>query len=387
MITQEQINRGGSKLEITRALFEAGLDRDLPIPRSTLKYYGYGLDPVLPAFLRMKTPVIVRGSHPNDYHGFIDVVPTIKNVNTVSQLEEAVKIIEESMLRPEVKAHCEDWNQPYTPEVHLLIQEQGSPIVGSMLRNPHDRNKLMIQYVNSDHRDPNDWARDIVSVALSLRSGEIFHSSDLDIPDSEIKKLIEMYEKLEASGVLDNEWSQQVEFGLCPLGFYQARPFKKFQKPADFSVWDIMQEIEKNKEVSYINSYESFGITPKEGIDMEFVGVNSINLYGPYGNVDLPNDKPYGLIVQDKLKRGVRVEQPFFDLRVYATPVNETGYLFHNDYRLIKRAQISLIEQVLRDSEGKKIHTFSGADYRNFKESRVFADGKKAIIVPRKFLE
>ena len=45
-----------------------------------------------------------------------------------------------------VRIHCEDWKQPYSPEVHFLIQEQGSDIVGSMLRHPHDKQRLIIQY-------------------------------------------------------------------------------------------------------------------------------------------------------------------------------------------------------------------------------------------------
>src|SRR3989338_3680674 len=132
MITPQLIQRGGSKLEITRALLEAGID--MPIPRSTWKYYGQSLDSILPEFNKMKKPVIVRGSHPNDYHGFIDVIPTVRDVETVQGLERAVKKIESRMYDPTVKAHCDDWGQPYSPEVHILLQEQSpSPVFGSML--------------------------------------------------------------------------------------------------------------------------------------------------------------------------------------------------------------------------------------------------------------
>src|SRR3989338_11113035 len=104
MITPQLIQRGGSKLEITRALLEAGID--MPIPRSTWKYYGQSLDSILPEFNKMKKPVIVRGSHPNDYHGFIDVIPTVRDVETVQELEIAIKRIEEEIESEDVKKHC-----------------------------------------------------------------------------------------------------------------------------------------------------------------------------------------------------------------------------------------------------------------------------------------
>src|SRR3989339_215015 len=122
MITEEKIKRGGSKLEITREVLEGRLD--IPVPISAWRYYGDDLAPLVNAFQGMKKPVIVRGSHPNDYHGFVDVVPTIRDVVSIPELEKAVRIIEDEVKSEDVRIHCEDWKQPFTPEVHILMQEQ-----------------------------------------------------------------------------------------------------------------------------------------------------------------------------------------------------------------------------------------------------------------------
>ena len=64
MISDAIIQRGGSKLEITRAVIESGLK--IPVPRSAWLYYGQDIGSLRGSFNDMRKPVIVRGSHPND---------------------------------------------------------------------------------------------------------------------------------------------------------------------------------------------------------------------------------------------------------------------------------------------------------------------------------
>ena len=52
VISQELIGRGGSKLEITRALLEQ--EADVPIPNSIWRYYGQSLDSIREGFERLK---------------------------------------------------------------------------------------------------------------------------------------------------------------------------------------------------------------------------------------------------------------------------------------------------------------------------------------------
>ncbi|MBS3136984.1 hypothetical protein J4232_01000 [Candidatus Woesearchaeota archaeon] len=96
MISEAEIQHGGSKLEITRALLEAGYGSQksgIPIQRSTFWYNGSDVEPLLKKFRRMKKPIIVRGSHPTDYHWGIDVFTTVKGISTEAELENAVRKI------------------------------------------------------------------------------------------------------------------------------------------------------------------------------------------------------------------------------------------------------------------------------------------------------
>jgi len=188
MISQNIIRRGGSKLEITRALIERNVG--IPVPVSTWKYYGQDLDSIRRDFESMRKPVIVRGSHRNDYEGFIDVVPTYRNVNDFRELENAVRYIEGATESDDVRVHCEDWDQPYTPKVHILVQEQSrSAIVGSMLRHPHDRKQLIIQYFDMNDSGP---MRSIMSSARIDKDGDFIYNSELGIHDEEIMELIKL---------------------------------------------------------------------------------------------------------------------------------------------------------------------------------------------------
>jgi hypothetical protein len=324
----------------------------------------------LPELKRMNSPFILRGSHPNDYHGFIDICPTIRDAG-IFYLEKEIKKLEDRFRNPDfvgdfIKNECKDWNQPYSQEIHKLIQEQSpSPIVGSMIRHPHDRKQLRIQYLDISDTFP---FRDAVSHACVNIYGEFRHSSS---KDKEIKELIQMYEILESSDIVDKEWSQQMEFGLRPLFFYQARPFKKFQPAECF-------EIPYSNELKCPNlsSRECFGITPKEGIDVSFF--IDLNIY--YINAD--KSRPYGIIYTTKLRRNTQKER-LGNLIVFCSTNCDWNYLQHGTYRFIKKADISFID-ILHWNLGDE--QLWERDLSEFKESRVFCNGLRGIIIPQKYL-
>lgn len=373
MISQNLIERGGSKLEITRALLEGEVD--IPIPYSTWKYYGQSLDSILSEVQKMPTPWIVRGSHRNDYHGLIDIVPTVRGISTLSGLENAVKLIEGETASQDFKAHCEDWKQPYTPEVHILIQSQSkSPIVGSMLRHPHDRKQLRIEC--NELGDKSGVSHSKIGIF-----GDFHPNSHLKIGDDEIKKLIEMYEKLENSGVIDAEWAHQVEFGLGPLMFYQARPFKKFQPATKNLDYDFLDSL------PHIRSEESFGIAPKEGIDVTFVVRDIPNLLGSSLTMDLPISEQYGLIVMGASRNSPPTGKKFGNLFVFCSSCHDFSYLFHGNYRLMKKADYSLIDIAVKKEGNLNFKPFyETVDLSDFKDSKFFSDGRSGFIIPKKYL-
>ena len=373
MITQDLINRGGSKLEITRALLEAEVD--IPIPRSAWKYFGQSLDSIKAEFEAMRKPVIVRGSHPNDYHGFIDVVPTRKNVYTFSELEKKVREIEDAVASDAVRLHSEDWGQSYTLEVHILIQEQGSHFTGVMIRHPHVTERLMIQY--QDCSRPRYMQ---VNASVTGSREEFFILDFLtDIEDRDISALIEMYEKLEKSGILDMSYSQQVEFGLRPLMFYQARPFMLFQPAREFRV-------EIPEQVPHIETTEfPYGVTPEHGTELEFVVIDADGL----AQFDRgTNTNPYGLILVNKhfaTDFKIPVGNRLGNLIAFCSPCGGHQFLYHNNYRFMKKAQYSMIEgAVVLGDNWQQISDLNSGNklFDQFRRGRILSNGFENVILP-----
>jgi hypothetical protein len=362
MITTEKIQRGGSKLEITREILESGLD--LPVPVSAWRYYGNDLAPLEAAFQRMKKPVIVRGSHKNDYHGFIDVVPTLNDVMTIHQLEKAVKIIESEVQSEEVQIHCADWQQPFTPEVHILMQEQSpSPLNGSMLRHPHKKEGYYVQYRNM--RDIERWRNPVSYARQNIPMEDFFQAeSHLGVSEDEVKQAISMFQKLEASGVLEKDWAYQVEFGLEPLMFFQARPFKKIEPALSFEIPAFENAVE---------SYDAFGITPPEGVELEFLVCTPSTLFNKNGFNQQRKDLPKNIGIYqsrrfepgDSPAKGLRVG----NLMCFYSPCSFDNFLFHENYRFMKQAEVSFLRSVPHQL------------YQNFR-ARIISNGDSGAIIP-----
>ena len=349
MISQEIINRGGSKLEITRAIIEGGLSLDIPVPNSVWLYDSDARDPrvVAEAVKELHSTLIVRGSHPNDYHGYIDVIPTHRNVRDRSQLEEAVQDILVKTASDDTRKHATDWGQPFSPQVHLLIQEQSpSTIIGSMIRHPHDKKQLRIQYADLKRRH-GDF-RDIYSFANTDKRGELIHEPQMTgIIDAEILQLIAMYERLEKSGILDPKWSYQVEFGLRPLMFFQARPFKKFQRGGKFDVPETYGQT-----YPYMTFDDAFGITPPDGLPVTFHPA-SWEHFSCDDMVLQPIQKGerYSLILVSKLSESPETRFNLGNLVAFVSPCESWDYLYHGNYRFMKKADHSCIRIWLRNIE------------------------------------
>ncbi len=381
-ISQETINRGGSKLEITRAIIESRLWSDVPVPNSVWLYHNDAKDPkvVAEAAKELHGTLIVRGSHPNDYHGYIDVIPTHRDVRRQSELEKAVQDILTKTASDATRVHAEDWGQPFTPEVHLLIQEQSpSTIMGSMLRHPHDR-RLRIQYVDIKRRFGN--GRDCFSVAEELEGKRLLHvPGTLKILDLEILALIGMYEILERSGILDPEWSYQVEFGLRPMMFFQARPFKKFEPAHDFKIPDF-----QGREHPYMEFHEVFGITPAEGVRLGFCAVYPENLYADTKALpEAATGQEYGMILTEKFVRSYPLDTRLGNLRAFCSPCLDFDYLGHGNYRFMKRAAYSFIQFDAKNVPQRDFHHSPG-ELAEFRDSTFFCNGAKGVLVPTRYL-
>ncbi len=391
MLTQELINRGGSKLEATRLFLEKGLE--IPIPKSLWLYAGESLESVKSDFEALKKPVIIRSSHRYDWHGMIGAIPTFRNKHIFKNLEDAMSITESFMRTPEIKQFSVDDCGEYTEEVHFLIQEQTSNIVGSMLRHPNDPDMILINYFNIFERERSRALRSIdefvyipnISLARYWEdTGHLYHDCCLlsdKIEDREILELIEMYKTVENSGLLEEGWTYQMEFGLDPLMFFQVRPFKPI-KIADFNFYEI--EID----CPYLRIHNTFGTTPKEGVILPFKVVESVSF--EISTQEWPVcdiTKPYGLIIDWGLKENMPITIPMGSMKAFFTG-QDLVVLLHGSYRFMKKADVSGFGY-FGDKLGEGIDLWSGLPFvlKNFRgNAKLISDGKIGAIISEEFL-
>lgn len=73
------------------------------------------------------------------------MLPTKRNVTSVDQLQKAIQDIKETAASEDLAIHAHDWGQSFSPEVHVLVQEQAaSPLMGSLLPHPQIGNLLIL---------------------------------------------------------------------------------------------------------------------------------------------------------------------------------------------------------------------------------------------------
>ncbi len=425
MLSQEAINRGGGKLEMTRALLEAGYgsqESGIPIPTSAFWYYGDPLDRLIAAFQKMRKPVIVRGSHSKDLHGYIDVLPTTKQVETLGQLESAIKQICAVAASEDVRVHAKDWGQDFSPEVHVLVQEQSpSNIAGHMLRHPHpeligdEYGKVLFEYSDDlrsivscgDHRLSRLTLEEVFEKWSHIPQEELranfYHRIDGHCShhgvegdhvgsrfvrdNAKLLAVVAMYQALEDSGVLDPEWAYDMEFGVEPLNFFQARPFKRLQA---IEGWELPFDRSKDP---YLEAAHVFGITPKEGVPVTMV-VGERELLGWKKEPALAG--PHGIILPERLQKTPHPAAQLGDLTLFCNPSmvsdwqsREThhNFLFHGMYRLMKKAQFSILDYRLNNALSAGAWYPDPADLAQFAQARFFSNGYSNALVPEHVLQ
>lgn len=315
----ELIERGGSKLGLTQAILE--LNVEVPVPFSSWRFYGDRIDPLINAFQKMRKPVIVRGCHKNDVHGLIDVLPTKRDITTLSKFEEAVAEIETVARSENFRRHCLDWGQEYSPEVHILLQEQIDAPPGLALEHPHHANIMLNCYSPEVRR----------FVAYNVYGTRVRNNDTHTNYHSAVSTFTGWVETLKSSGILDPDWAFQYEFALSSPCLYQARPFKLFSPAPDFELPDPGE--------MYIRAYgdQIFGITPEEGISLSLK-----TAAGRFAEYKAPEEMYALLLVR---QAGCDVPNvtgvPFRNLAVYGCWCEEGSFLKHGNYQFMKRTEIS----------------------------------------------
>lgn len=365
--------QGGGKLEGIRALEEAGF----PVPMSRYLYYpDLERQNILSAAFRdLPKPLIVRGSHPNDMHGYIDALPTVRDVTTEQELNDAIQLIKATASSDALRMHSADWGQPFTPEVHVLIQEQSrSNIAGSMLRHPHVMDRVDVQYVDKKEYRESDWKPGYSLARYTDDQGLWQSRDDWGITNGQISHAMGIYQDVEDSGIIDPNWVYQMEIGLKPFLIYQLRPFKRREPAKQFPIPYLHKATGP-----IITSNLVFGITPEEGLALNFVSADSVSFYHGYG---LPEKDPYGLILAGRMRESLPARVPCNNLVAYATAGYEHSYLEHGEYGLLKRADIGMVSYYAFNVGETRGSYHQPEDFNSFKRARIWSNGNSASILP-----
>src|SRR3989344_7789519 len=367
---------GGGKLEGVKALEQAGF----PVPKSRYLYHGDLTNPKLleACFADLAKPLIVRGSHPNDWHGYIDVLPTYKNIRSDAQLEESFRNIQRAAASDALRQHASDWDQSFSPEVHILVQEQSpSPVSGSMLRHPHILGRIDMNFVDRVKHAQRGVLQSppAFSYAIKRTSGKLDYGlSGVDVTQQEIEYAMRVYGDVETSGLLDNGWVYQMEIGLSPFFIYQLRPFKRKEPARNFKIPNIT-----DLKGPYIFSSLTFGITPPEGIGLNFA-VHTFEDVAK-GELNPPKGK-YGLLLVSETQNSLATGMRIGDLSVFHTMRGlGSAYLEHGDYRFLKKAEYASSYYSADDFSDKDKRFRDPEDYVVFKNARYWSNGRESILV------
>ena len=111
--------------------------------------------------------------------------------------------------------------------------------------------------------------------------------------------------------------------------------------------------------------------------------MDSRDIFGE-GELRLEDDKSdYGLLLVTRLGKSPPTKKRFGRMSAYCSPCMEADFLFHGNYRLMKKADFSFVDCTI-DNIGLQ---YSFKEHLiDFQNSRLFCNGTQGIIIPTKYL-
>lgn len=242
------------------------------------------LDSVNFSFSRQK---IVRGCHPLDFVGMVDVIDTVKGLQDRTAVAYAIKKLQEQARSPEVKSFVEyESGETFNGEIGILVQDYYGEERGSIIEHPHMKGIYRVGKVtptvlhdiarltgrqvtvtgqyNVDEEICDVSGRAIDQFKIGAGDSIGFKSSQ-SIEQDEARKVIELYKRVADSGLIPEGYSFQMEYGIDKVTkqpiFYQARLFRPFIDRANYEKDDVDWDFNSTR------IFNAFGITPKEGIE------------------------------------------------------------------------------------------------------------------------
>jgi len=249
--------------------------------------------------LDMSKRKIVRGCHPLDVHGMVDVIYTAVDQRDIRQVRDAIRKILDVAQDPKVHSYMEyESGKPFDGKVGILVQNYYGTERGSIIEHPHEKGTYRVEYVN-----PSITSKEIVDTYIADETGKAFdvwvarlapkteklYKNRQDLEPSRMQQIIALYRNIQETGLMPSTHSFQMEYGATSndIMFYQARLFRPYERQAEFSVKVDLRNKDPEGLTSAVTPYNVFGITPEQGIEFKVVDLTTDVVEEQKGNESL----------------------------------------------------------------------------------------------------
>lgn len=290
---------------------------------------------------------IIRGSHPMDFQGLVDVLSTKVGWEDIGGW---VRDVQMQAGRPAVMAYGKYENPAYYGRVFVGVQPYLDAQRGSIVEHPNIPGTYAVSFVRAGYQVGADSVNTGIYNSkkdelkwLSGTPDEITGGSE-----DRARKAVEYYQAVDASGIAKPGLSLQMEFLNAEQQMYvaQVRAFKR-KEQADFSLDGDDRRV--------------FGITPKEGIVLPaylstngFIRGDQPDYSQPWAYLK-PMEPGQGFSMRDILRP--KSEGQIEAEKLKFQPVNLEAYLIgqsfssqlnpsleHNHFRVAQKANLTIFE-------------------------------------------
>jgi hypothetical protein len=391
--------QGGSKSGAHAFLFDNHPELRRHLPTDT--HYiapGEDVEKVL-SQINFDNPKIVRGCHPLDVTGMVDVIPTSIGYNIRS-----TRMVIESIFRSAQEKEVRDYvgyesGNPFDGNIGLLIQDYNRGDRGTVIEHPHRRGayRISVNRLPDAEGYPRTSEKMYAEDGSTLRQYSYYDDSnerkpsslddleelpppeDLDsgaLSSEEAKKVIGLYRKIVATGLMPASHSYQMEFGIKQneILFYQSRVFRPFQTASDLDI-DALQMSFAGRKHKKTLTYDTFGITPAEGWELNLAELND-EFIARYADEKHMAYAYNNFAHKQTAPLSARPE----NLMVYM-PYQHLNVLGHGHFRWMQKAPVSLIgaRRGLINDDGEDMFRRPGINEKI--RIRVYSNGLQGLAV------
>lgn len=341
-LAKKYLDKGGSKAG-TRAFLDETQDGKF---REHLPTGSHYLPPdgdieELLSKLDEESPKIVRGCHPLDFYGMVDVIPSLAYlIRTKAEVRSAIKKVLQWSKGEDVASYMEyETGEPFDKKIGILVQDfypktWGDPRSGSIIEHPHKRGFFRI----FDRTEE------------TYNSDGVPHDRSAVWKDAQAERVIKLYRKVQESGLIPSTHSFQMEWVKQggSLWIVQGRLFKPFEKPGDFEV--TYESLGDQLNTHLTRDLSAFGITAPEGTEpmpradltLGYVTQDHIGTVREF--IRSRKDHPAVAYAHNGFNgdhSSLPLEIQPGNLRVYL-PYHPSSVLEHGDFRWMQKAQVTL---------------------------------------------